>query len=275
MLGLSLGLSLGNPIAAASGPYVFANSEAEALVAAMTVEPDDARKALIDTLIGGLKADGVWAAMVADPDSRLCVFAAHDAQAARLDWLNPARSASVANAPTYTTDRGYAADGAASSINLGVAALAFGQNSLCFGVWSLTAERTDGSIGGAYDGNSGVSLQPRSSTTVDGAAGRANATAPSAVSTSDGAVADGRGLFTVNRSDTTHQQLYRNGTFLTENAVAASSAPLGINLTLGLFNGTYRAFAFAAALVCPSLTAAQQLALYTRLNTYMTAIGAA
>lgn len=89
-------------VGAPAGGYTFINAEAAALVAAMTVEPDDTRKALIDTTIGALKAGDVWNSI-----GILCVFAAHDSQAARLNWKTASAYASVVGTPTFTADRGY------------------------------------------------------------------------------------------------------------------------------------------------------------------------
>lgn len=64
--------------------FTYANREAETLVAAMTVEPDDTRKLQIDRMITSLKAGGVWAKL-----EGLYVFHAHDKQATRINWKTP------------------------------------------------------------------------------------------------------------------------------------------------------------------------------------------
>jgi hypothetical protein len=68
----------------------------------MTVQPDNPRKRLINALIVGLKADGVWSKL-----DWLCLWAAHDQQAARVNWAQPAKSATLNFVPTWTLDRGY------------------------------------------------------------------------------------------------------------------------------------------------------------------------
>lgn len=110
---LGFGFSLTGPSPAASGggaPYAFANAEAEAVAAAMDAEPDDSRKALIDNLVGALKAGGVWAKL-----HRLCVHAAHTEQAALIDWptLTPR---SKTGAPTFTADQGFRGNGATANV---------------------------------------------------------------------------------------------------------------------------------------------------------------
>lgn len=65
--------------------FQYSNPEAKTIVEAMTVEPDDIRKAKIDTLVGTLKTQGIWSRL-----SNLYMLHAHDRQAARINWKNPA-----------------------------------------------------------------------------------------------------------------------------------------------------------------------------------------
>lgn len=109
--------------------------EALAYFAAMSVQPDDTRKALLNTLINTLISGGVWAKL-----DWLTIMAAHDAQAARINAKTPAEVATVVNSPTFTTDRGYTGDGATSYLNTGVnpsTAISpnYVQNSCHMGVW--------------------------------------------------------------------------------------------------------------------------------------------
>ncbi len=101
---------------AAAGGYTFINAEAEALVAAFSVDPDDTRKALIDNLVGTLKGAGVWTKI-----DYLYVMAAHDEQAARINWKDPGTATlTVVNSPTFTTDGGFASNGSTSYLDSGV-----------------------------------------------------------------------------------------------------------------------------------------------------------
>lgn len=108
-MGLFIGLRIGMQNRAAlhgpGGPSF--ETEAQTLFAAMSVEPDAARKTLINDLIAGLKADGIWAEL-----DLLYVKAAHDAQAGRLNWKNPGTFDLIeVNSPAFHTDRGYTGDG--------------------------------------------------------------------------------------------------------------------------------------------------------------------
>lgn len=79
--------------------------EAETLFAAMSVQPDTTRKTLIDSTIAALIAAGAWTKY-----EEFFMFAAHDVQAALLNWVNPAESAIRVGSATFTTDRGFTGD---------------------------------------------------------------------------------------------------------------------------------------------------------------------
>lgn len=106
---------LGGAAALAEPPYAFANAEAETLVAAMTVAPNGARKALIDTFIGALKTAGLWSKI-----DVMWVLAAHDEQAGRLNWKSPGNfTLTAVNTVTFTVDRGFAGDGSSGYLDTG------------------------------------------------------------------------------------------------------------------------------------------------------------
>lgn len=107
---------------------------AAALIARMSVTPDMARAGLIDTLVRALKGAGVWAKLDA-----LYLLAAHDAQAARLNWVSASYGLSVSGAPGFAADRGYTGDGSAAYLDSGFNATTaggrFAQNDAHMGVW--------------------------------------------------------------------------------------------------------------------------------------------
>ena len=64
----------------------------------MSVQPTNARKALIDALITSLKSAGVWAKL-----DVLWIPAAHDSQAGRLNWKSPGTfTLAEVSSPTFT-----------------------------------------------------------------------------------------------------------------------------------------------------------------------------
>ena len=116
--------------------YSFANAEAAAYAAAMAESPADTRKAVIDALIGGLKADGLRSGI-----HLLGLHAAHDHQAARIDAKNPSRVAvpggNAGNGPDFLIDNGFLGNGTDTELDWGVAWNAIGvtQNSNSALVW--------------------------------------------------------------------------------------------------------------------------------------------
>lgn len=247
--------------AGAVGPVYDAASTA--YFAAMTVQPSDTRKSLLNNAIVGLKADGVWAAL-----DWISFVAAHDAQAGRVNAKNPAQVAAVVGGPAFTVDRGWAGVlGTAGYLDTGVAGTAggsFAQDSASVFAWSDTATANQtGVMGQAADvtvrllTNSGGSLSARINN--GGAATLA--------------VANGIGLTTASRLSSTTATVYRNtsgaSTALTSIALSNSTfTPLCIN-------GSYADVRVLAFGFGGGLSGAQVAALYARLNTYLIAVGAA
>lgn len=109
---LGLGLDqLGGGVSGAS--Y---SAEAVALFARMSTQPDDTRKAAINTLILALKAAGSWAKMDA-----LYLCAAHEQPSAKLNWIADQYNITDpgTTAPTFTTDRGFTGDGSSDYLDTG------------------------------------------------------------------------------------------------------------------------------------------------------------
>ncbi|WP_062228782.1 Com family DNA-binding transcriptional regulator [Aureimonas frigidaquae] len=83
----------------AGGGY---DPEVDTLLARMTMAPAAARRQLISVLVADLKAAGIWARL-----DGFWMLAAHDAQAARLNWCSAAMDLVPMNGPAFTQDRGY------------------------------------------------------------------------------------------------------------------------------------------------------------------------
>lgn len=120
--------------------------ETQTIIEAMSVVPARKRTFLIDDLVTALKVAGVWSKL-----DILYLMAAHDAQAARLNWIDPTKYALVAhNSPPFTANSGYAGDGVAAYLATGFIpathATKMATNSAHIGVWvtsmdaSLTAD---------------------------------------------------------------------------------------------------------------------------------------
>lgn len=245
------------------------SAEATAYFAAMSSQPDDTRKGLIDTLIGGLKTDGIWTKL-----DWLLLIAAHDSQAARVNAITPSKVASVVNSPTFTTDRGYAGDGATSYIDFGEAYNAggnqFSQDSACAGVWINTSAATAlvSQMGQVATSTGRVLIRARNSSgnetfELNNAGGDTSQANPG---TRAGHRAASRTGSAVLRS-------FFNGTRVADLTTASTEASTGTICVLRS-TASYTADRAAAAYCGSGLTDTEMGNIHTRLNTFLTAIGA-
>ena len=86
----------------------------------MAAQPTLSRQALINDSIEALKDAGLW-----DKIGWLSVMAAHDEQAARLNWKNPNQSLTAVNLPQFIRDYAFKCDGQSSYFSTGIAINAF------------------------------------------------------------------------------------------------------------------------------------------------------
>ncbi len=258
----------------AAGPSAppSVDPDAVTLIAAMSVQPDAARRGLYNDLIVGLKADGVWSLI-----DCLYIFAAHDVQAARLNIRARAFDATEVNSPGFTTDRGYTFSGSAhldTTFNPATAsAPQFAQNSAHASAYVNLATTDTGStaavIGQTSAGTGSTLLRPRSGT--NNVEGRLNMSS----NINFGVVGSRLGFFTLSRTASNLTTAYR------ESAVAgtsssASAAPQSASLWFGrLTTSTNTQDRVAAGSFGAALSAAQETALRTRVVAYLGAIGAA
>lgn len=255
------GAATGTP--AVGDPYTAA---ALALFAAMSTSPTIARKGQIDAVIVALQTAGIWALL-----DVLYVLAAADAQAALLNWKNPATFTASATS-TFAVDRGYTGDGAATFVdttfNPSTAGGNYTQNSATFAVWTRTEAQFATTIAGSGTTGTGVaSINPRTSS--DLASIRINATTADTAANSVAA-----GLTAVSRSSSSATAIYKSGALLGSPS-RTSVAMANSTLTLGKFNGTFSTAQIAAALAAANLDATQHGVLNTALTGYMQGVGAA
>ena len=250
------------------GGYSYTNSEAADLVARMSSAPNDTRKGVIDTCIGSLKTAGVWAKLDA-----LYLFAAHDNQAALLNWKGATYDATAVNSPTFTTNRGFTGVSTGyvdSNFNPTTASSPkFVQNSATLGIWS----RTSGAIGGLSVGSSTAQITPLYTDTVNNyfACKVNNVSGPEIVTGSDGSA-----LFTATRrgSATGDGEFYRNATTITSTGFGTSATPTNATIR---FCGIGAADWLGEALggfIGEQLSDTEVSDTYNALNTYRTAVGA-
>lgn len=242
-------------------------AEADALFAAMSSQPNDTRKGHINTLVAALKSAGVWSKCDA-----LYVIAAHDAQAAGLNWIAPSGgyNLTAVNSPTFLADRHYVGDGSTSYLDTGMVRDAlsnYTRNSAHIAAWSRnspTANANRSILGSSAGNNCKINTQRTSLQSYT----RLNCSVDVIC-----AVPDGSGLFAANRSGASAEEVYRNGSSIGSGTTA--SAALGAhNIWLLRDSLGYSLNQVSFASVGASLSAAEHSALYNAVATYMTAVGA-
>lgn len=241
--------------------------DTQAALAAMSVQPNAARTKLYDDLLVGLKADGVFPLL-----DWLIMCAAHDAQAGRVNLVNPSRIASAINSPTFTVDRGYTGDGGTAYLSTGQAwgtsSSKFSRNDAALGVWvNVAGARSQTSpIGMEGTNNSQLVLNSSGNHVM-----RLNTTGSSSGVSDPSPRAGNRVII---RRDAANISFYTNGQFLEERP-STSVNPSSAAGSILRGSGTYADDGVAAAYAGAALSAAQIAALHTRLSTFLTAIGAA
>jgi hypothetical protein len=212
------------------------------------------RKAVVDTLITGLKTDGIWAKL-----DRLWIFAAENSQSALVD-LVAQKPANPITSPPFTVDRGYTCNGTAgvgSGFNPSTDGVNFTLNTAHTSLWSLTSGQST-----QYTALSGqTNMFTRYSD--DNLYVRINNNAGGI-----GANADGSGFFLGVRTAASGAGCimgYRNGSVLVNDATgtaALDAAPWIVNDRQ-----------IASASVGGPMTGTDSTKFYNRMRTYMTAVG--
>jgi hypothetical protein len=248
--------------------------EADLLIDTMTVRPQGNRAFLISDTIRRLKAADIWAKL-----DVLWMLAAHDAQAARLNWKAPASfTLTAVNSPTFTADRGYAGNGTTSYLNTGWApatnGIRYTQNDGVLGAWSRTARAgADMAIVGGWSSAAALT-QIVNRFTDNNVYTRVNDVGGGpAVSASDG-------LFTVTRvSSGGTRTTYRNGASLGATSAASNANVSTQSLYICAQNaiGTASGFStdqIAMVFLGGGLSAAEVASSYNILLGYINGIGA-
>jgi hypothetical protein len=234
-----------------------------------------ARVGLVDKFIRGLKTDGVFTKF-----DRLWLFAAENQTSALIDIITNNRATAV-NSPTFTTDRGYTGTSGTSgtlinsNYNATLNAINFSQNAASMSTWVVTSP---GNIGNSNAGCTigQISIQDTSLFIPLGSDGnvyaRINSGSPSG---SQGTPGSYLGHWFINRSGANATQLYQNGSsFSSPND--ASGPPENINFSI-LAGQLASAFGFGGQLAMASiggnLNSTDVSNFYSRLRTYMTAVG--
>jgi hypothetical protein len=226
----------------------------------------------VDTLIKGLKADGIWSNL-----DRLWLLASENTHEAKIDIVN--LQSNTNHGATFTANRGYAGDGASTYVDSNyVPATAGGNltlNSASFGIYDQTNNQ---SANGAFGGEDTSAANRLILLT------RANVFLTYYVNSGAGDgtqnnVSTYKGMWVMTRTGASATAIYQNGS-LNNSGTAASAALTSSSLyivgaadynsgSLDIANADQ----ISAAFVGGSLTATQASQISGLINAYMTSVG--
>jgi hypothetical protein len=241
-----------------------------ALLAAMSVQPSAERTVVINTLYSALIGAGILGKF-----DCFYALAAHDAQAARLNWINPTGSFNLTavNAPVFTVDQGYQGNGVDTYLDPAfdpttAPSPQFVQDSAHMSFWSRTAGQSDN----REMGNGNAHIRCRS--TTDNTEVRINTGIGG--TTAGGSILSGLGLWTLVRTGAadTDTGIYVNGALVASTGNGPSQAPSATGIRILQRNGsTFSIRQCAMASIGAGLTAGEALALYNAVNAYKASVG--
>lgn len=231
------------------------------------------RRTLVNDLISGLRTDSLISKL-----DRLWIFAAENTQSALRD-LMAAAAATPQNSPSFSADDGYTGNGSNTSIdsnfNPGTAGGFYALNSAHLGVWAVTSgDSTTEQVHGWLDAGAttGASIAPHRNG-VDFQRGTMNSELGG---TLDSAVAAKHAL--INRSGASAIQLYVDGSSQGTDTDASNTLTGSVNIWFLArnFGGSVNQPTkeqIAAGHFGSSLSSTDAGNLWSRLRTYMTAVG--
>lgn len=250
----------------------FLDGDAQAIINQMSTPPASARQLLIDDLVTGLKADGLWSKLLA-----LWVPAAHDAQAARLNWKDPAGvSLSPINAPVFTADQGYKGDGSSAYIDTGVKpsdypAYTTGSASIGVVLGAGSGSSFLGQLAGVNDRQTGA--ETALGLYFSGGKYRAYLNSQQTTASSVASAAPGAFVMATKTNTTSSTPIYVNGSLDSTGSVSVVRVPQRNLFLLALhFDGTPNsptAAQISLAFIGTGLTATDAANLNTRVSAYI------
>ncbi|RTE91924.1 hypothetical protein [Bradyrhizobium sp. LVM 105] len=264
----AMGRGMGHLGSLGSVGYRFVNPEAAAIAAAFSPAPTNARKALIDNLVGGLKSAGIWSAL-----DLFYVTAAAASQNGRVNWKNPGTFDLIeVSSPTFAADQGYTGNGSSSYLRTqytpSTNGVNFTLNSASAWAWS----RTNLASAGADLGNA---TAPRAFLTgrngSDQLQGDMNNAAASSISTAN---TNSIGFYGVQRRGSADRRLFLNGAQVgTASGVVSTSVPSVEQWVCAANATSFGTRQISVAAWGASLSGLES-SFYNAVLTYMQAIGA-
>lgn len=239
--------------------------ETEALVARFTTPPTTQRKGQIDAFFKTPEIKPHLSEL-----DFLHIYAGADSQAARRNWLADIFNATAVSGPTFTADRGFTGDGAASYLQTGfnpsTAGGKYALNSATLGVFVLTENNalyTDIGVGAA----SFAFIRSRD-------VGSMRAFTNEGVG-SVAAVGSSIGLSAWSRTAANALKLYKDGLAVATDNKASSSVPnAALTVLARSGNAQFSANQVAAAFGGAMLSDAGHLVISNAIRAYLQAVGA-
>jgi hypothetical protein len=264
-----IGLGLSLPEIAVRGSGAAGNSaQVQQFFNRLLTLPSAARQTLYASLINGGVTDGWWALLDA-----LYVFAAADSDTSLTNLVQASFKATLDTAtgnPTFTTDRGWSGSGAGgqrdvnTNFNPSTASGAnFAQNNAMVCAWQLGTTQENADLVENLAADSHIEIIPLWSDTHTYWAVNGNGTEVNPI-----LGLDPSGFWLAQRTASNAQELNRNGSQVSTSS-NGSAALTNSNLIVGPRANTGAALGIGAA-----LSNAQKTALYSRLQTYLHAVGA-
>ncbi len=221
------------------------------------------------SLICGLVSDGVWAKLDA-----LYILATQDSTTAKLNLVQNLYNLTAVSAPTFTVDRGYTGGGTGSGKYLDtgfepdIVTANYTLNSAHISVWDRTSrgsavEVQMASEGGGDSTNIATQIGGNALMRInDNPAGSSYANA------------DAQGWFLANRTGASAETGYKNAVSIGTDTTTAGLPNANIILLANSGPAFETTDQLSMASIGASLSGAQITAFYSRLQTYMTAVGA-
>jgi hypothetical protein len=243
-------------------------AETTALLASFGGTYDGTRQTAINTLIKGLKADGLWSTI-----DLLQIYAAKTSADALINWKTATSSGSTVNSPTFTVDQGFTTNGSNNYINTSVnlnSTSNFVKDSATLGVWSRTNGTGWVDIG-ATDGSGYANFTTKYSdnNTYVNQNDTAGITGSGPASTV--------GLFLATRTSSTVLDFRKNNASVLSGSVTSTGRP-NQACYVGCSNASgspayYSGRQYALAVIASGWTSTQCDNFYSRINTYFTVVG--
>lgn len=250
------------------GILTFAK-ESRAIIDAMTVSPNAARKRLVDLTVRAFLGAALWPKIDA-----MWFIAAHDEQAGRLNWKDPATfTLTAVNSPTFLADRHFATDGSTNYLDTGwdrgTNGVQFTQNDAHISVYHRNNSGNNPSFSDTNAGGARVGVSGRP---VGGSGGATLVNSSTLVAGPAAGTAPIQGLG--RRNSSSQVSLVRDGVQVTAPTASTSGAMNTADLAFGRYGATYVSAQFAGGSVGAYFDDPQALLFYNIWRSYMRAIGA-